>query len=114
MSDTGPAQHAVTATPPTEPLAVVSVVSAVVGLAALPGLGLVIGVSAVVGLTVLPGLGGLVGIIAGHLALRRIRTTGRGGEGLARGGLVVGYIGVGIVSAVLIGLLSTLALRVGG
>ncbi|EYR62391.1 membrane protein, partial [Actinotalea ferrariae CF5-4] len=82
--------------PPTEPLAVVSLVAAVLGL------------------TALPGLGSVVGVVAGHVALRRVRSSGGGGEALAKGGLVVGYIGIGIVGAVLVGLLFTLAVARGG
>jgi hypothetical protein len=97
VSDTDPAQpRATTTLPPTDPLAIVSLVAAVLGL------------------TALPGLGSVVGIVTGHLALRRVRTTGRGGEGLAKGGLVVGYIGLAIVGAVLLGLVFTLALSAGG
>ena len=97
MSDTGPAPHsATTALPPTDPLAIVSLVSAVLGL------------------TALPGLGSVVAVVTGHLTLRRVRSSGRGGEALAKGGLVVGYIGIAIVGAVLLGLAATLALRVGG
>lgn len=101
MSDTGPAPHGAPTTlpaslPPTEPLAIVSLVSAVLGL------------------TALPGLGSVVGVVTGHLALRRLRTSGRGGEGLAKGGLVVGYLGIAIAVAVLVGLGFTLALRAAG
>jgi hypothetical protein len=97
VSDTDPAQPGATTTlPQTDPLAIVSLVAAVLGL------------------TALPGLGSVVGIVTGHLALRRVRTTGRGGEGLAKGGLVVGYIGLAIVGAVLLGLVFTLALSAGG
>ncbi|MBC7291977.1 MAG: DUF4190 domain-containing protein [Actinotalea sp.] len=95
--DSGAAPAGAPVPPPrTEPLAVVSIISAVLGLSALPG------------------LGSLLGVVTGHLALRRIRTGGLGGEGLAKGGLVVGYIGLAIAAAVLIGIGFTLALRVGG
>lgn len=41
----------------------------------------------VLGLTVPPG-----GIIAGHMALARIRATGEPGRGLALAGLIIGYV----------------------
>lgn len=97
MSDTAPTQPGTPAAlPPTSPLAIVSLIASVLGL------------------TAVPGVGSIVGVVSGHLALRRIRTSGQGGEALAKGGLVVGYIGLGIAGAVLLGLLFTLALRAGG
>jgi len=36
---------------------------------------------------------GIAAIILGHLAQRRIRETGERGEGMARAGLILGYIG---------------------
>lgn len=96
MTGPAPAAQGATATlPPTETLAVVSLVTAVLGL------------------TALPLLGSVVGVVTGHLALRRVRTSGRGGEALAKGGLVVGYIGIAVVGAVGIGLLFTLAVTRG-
>ena len=81
--------------PPTDPLAIVSLISAVLGL------------------TLLPLLGSVVGVVTGHVAVRRVRTSGRGGKALAKGGLVVGYIGIAVVGAVGIGLLFTLAVTRG-
>ena len=96
MTDPAPAAPgAPAALPPTETLAIVSLVTAVLGL------------------TALPLLGSVVGVVTGHLALRRVRTSGRGGEALAKGGLVVGYIGIAVVGAVGIGLLFTLAVTRG-
>jgi len=34
----------------------------------------------------------LLGIIFGHIAVRQIRQTGDGGEGMAKAGLIIGYI----------------------
>ena len=44
------------------------------------------------------------GVIFGHIALKQIRESGgtQGGRGLAIGGLVTGYISLGIVAAVVI------------
>jgi Domain of unknown function (DUF4190) len=52
---------------------------------------------------------GIVAIIIGHLARRQIRRTGQEGYGLAKAGLILGYVGiglvvVGLVAALLIGL----------
>jgi hypothetical protein len=46
---------------------------------------------------------GIAAIILGHLARRRIRETGEQGGGMARAGLILGYIGT--VGFVLIGVL---------
>ena len=53
-------------------------------------------VSGIVGLTFLPLLGSIVGVITGHIARSQIKNSeGReGGEGMATAGLVTGYIGI--------------------
>ncbi|MCS4277582.1 hypothetical protein M2390_002791 [Mycetocola sp. BIGb0189] len=33
-----------------------------------------------------------VGIVLGHIALKQLKTSGEGGEGLAKAGLIIGYI----------------------
>lgn len=53
---------------------------------------------------------GIAAIILGHQARRRIRETGQQGDGLARAGLILGYLGT--VGFVLIGLLVVLVLAV--
>jgi len=40
---------------------------------------------------------GIAAIILGHKARSRIRMTGENGDGLARTGLILGYIGIGVV-----------------
>jgi hypothetical protein len=46
---------------------------------------------------------GIAAIILGHMARRRIRETGQQGSGLARAGLILGYIGtVGLLLLVLL------------
>jgi len=46
---------------------------------------------------------GIAAIILGHLARRRIRETGERGDGMARAGLILGYIGtIGFVLLVLL------------
>lgn len=52
-------------------------------------------VSGIVGLTFIPFIGGIVAVITGHMARKEIRTSGEAGDGLAKGGLITGYIGLG-------------------
>jgi Domain of unknown function (DUF4190) len=74
-------------------LAVASMVTSIVGAATLVCWGL-------------GGVVGLVGAILGHVARRRIRSSGEAGDGMALAGIVVGWIvlGLGIVVAVLLGI----------
>lgn len=50
----------------------------------------------------------LLGVIFGHVALKKIGTTGEGGKGLATAGLVIGYLGlvVGLLFVLVIPALS--------
>lgn len=52
---------------------------------------LVLGIA---GLFVIPLLGSIAAVIMGHIARRQIRERGEGGDGMAVGGLVTGYLGV--------------------
>ncbi len=47
----------------------------------------------IVGLVVIPFLGSIAAVVTGHIARRQIRERGEGGDGLAIGGLVTGYLG---------------------
>lgn len=47
-------------------------------------------------------IGSILAVIFGHLALREIRRSGRPGHGLAIAGLVLGYIGIGVLAIVLV------------
>lgn len=62
--------------------------------------GLAIGslIASILGLTALPTIGSIVGLILGYMARRRIEESmGRmGGEGMARAGIIIGWIGVGL------------------
>ena len=49
-------------------------------------------ISSILGFTAVPFLGSIVGVITGHMALRQIRDTGEGGSGLAKVGLIIGYV----------------------
>ena len=72
-------------TPATSPLAVVSLISGILGL------------------TIAWGLGSMVAIITGTMALREIRTQpeAMAGEGTARAGVVLGWVGLGLTVLVL-------------
>ena len=70
--------YAYPASPPNNPLAVASLVLGIVGL------------------VLIPFLGSIAGVVTGHIARKQIRERGEGGDGLAVGGLVTGYLGVGL------------------
>lgn len=53
-------------------------------------------ISGVVGLTVVPFVGSIVAVVTGHMARKELRRTGEQGEGLALAGLITGYIGIGL------------------
>lgn len=73
------------ATPKTNTLAVVSLISSLVGV------------------FLIPFIGQIVGIITGHLSLSQIKTTGEGGRGLALAGLIIGYVGIGLAVLAVVG-----------
>lgn len=39
----------------------------------------------------------IVSIITGHVSLNQIRSSGQAGEGMAKSGLIMGYIGMGLM-----------------
>lgn len=47
-------------------------------------------------------IGSILAVIFGHIALRRIAREGKAGRGMAIAGLVLGYIGVGILALIII------------
>lgn len=47
-------------------------------------------------------IGSILAVIFGHVALNEIRRTKQGGEGMAIAGIVLGWIGVGILAIVLL------------
>jgi hypothetical protein len=49
-------------------------------------------ISSILGFTAVPVLGSIVGVITGHMSLRQIRETGENGVGLAKAGLIIGYV----------------------
>ncbi|GAA3581933.1 hypothetical protein GCM10022198_01410 [Klugiella xanthotipulae] len=44
----------------------------------------------------------LAGIVTGHIALRQLRTSGEGGQGLAVAGLIISYVFTGIITLVIL------------
>lgn len=60
----------------------------------------------VCGLTVVPFFGALTAIVTGHVARSQIRRTGENGAGLATAGLWLGYVGIVLVVAAAVLLIS--------
>lgn len=54
-------------------------------------------VSSVVGLFILPLIGSVAAVITGHISLRQLKTSGEGGRGMALAGTIVGWVGVGLI-----------------
>jgi hypothetical protein len=73
--------------PPTSPLAIVSLVASILGL-----------------IGILPLIGSVVGVVLGHIALNQIkaRPNAVGGSGLAKAGLIIGYIGIALMVLVIL------------
>jgi hypothetical protein len=55
-------------------------------------------ITGILGLTILPLLGSVVAVVTGQMAKREIRDSGGtlGGDGIASAGLILGWIGVGL------------------
>jgi hypothetical protein len=55
-------------------------------------------IAGILGITVLPFIGSIVALITGYMAKKEIRESAGalGGDGLATGGLVLGWIGIGL------------------
>jgi len=62
--------------------------------------GLAIGslIASIMGLTLLPTIGSVIGLILGYMARNQIRDSGGtiGGDGLAKAGIIIGWIGVAL------------------
>jgi len=56
---------------------------------------------------------GLVGVITGHIGLSQIKTSHEQGRGLALAGVIVGYVGIGfsVIGVGLVALYSVMFLR---
>lgn len=48
-------------------------------------------------LSCIPPIGWIVAVIMGHIALSEIKASGQGGRGMAIAGLVMGYLGLGLI-----------------
>lgn len=57
----------------------------------------------------LPLIGALVAVVTGHMARSDIRRSGRQGDGLALGGLILGYVGL-VLFVPMLGILAAIAL----
>ncbi len=55
-------------------------------------------ISSILGLTILPILGSIVGLITGYMAKKQIEESGgaEGGENLAKWGIILGWVGIGL------------------
>jgi len=55
-------------------------------------------IASILGVTFVPTLGSIVGVILGYVARNQIRESGGavGGEGLAKAGLIIGWVGIGL------------------
>ena len=63
-------------------------------------------IAGIAGLTLVPFIGSIVGVITGHMSLSQLKISGEEGRGLALGGLITGYVGLGLA---VLGLLFALA-----
>lgn len=63
-------------------------------------------ISSLVGVFVLFGIGQIVGIITGHISLNQIKRTGEGGRGMALAGVIVGWVTLGLVIVATIALIA--------
>lgn len=74
-------------------------------------------ISGVLGLTLLPVIGSIAAVITGFIARREIRESGGalGGDGLATAGMILGWIGVGltVVGLCVVGVVFALPLCLG-
>lgn len=55
-------------------------------------------ISSILGLTLLPTIGSIIGVALGYIAKKQIEDSmgAVGGEGLAKGGIIVGWVGIGL------------------
>lgn len=68
-------------------------------------------VAGLCGFSLVPFFGSIAAIVTGHLALGQIRDSGEDGSAFAKAGLWLGYIGLGLLVLVLVGLFGLLAVR---
>lgn len=87
-------------TPPTVPNSTMAIISLISG---------------ILGWSFVPFIGGIVAVITGHLAKKEIRESGGNltGDGLATGGLVLGYANIAITVCAICGLIAYFVFVVG-
>jgi hypothetical protein len=59
-------------------------------------------------------IGWLVAVFTGNSAIKQIRQTGANGEGIARAGIISGYVGLGITVLIICGFVATFILSAVG
>ena len=69
-------------------------------------------VASILGLTLFPTIGSIIGLILGYMARNQIRDSGgtMGGEGLARAGIIIGWVGIGLAVIFICIFIATLVL----
>ena len=67
-------------------------------------------VSAIVGFVLIPFIPSVVAVITGHMSLGQVKKTGEQGRGLALAGTIVGWVGAGLWILTFIALLAFLPL----
>ncbi|CDK00806.1 conserved hypothetical protein [Microbacterium sp. C448] len=65
-------------------------------------------ISAIVGFVLIPFVPSIVAVITGHMSLGQIKRTGEQGRGLGLAGTIIGWVGVGLWVLALIALLAFL------
>ncbi len=57
-------------------------------------------IASILGITFVPTLGSIVGLILGYMARKQIRESGgaMGGEGSAKAGIIIGWIGIALAA----------------
>ncbi|MBN1953735.1 MAG: DUF4190 domain-containing protein [Anaerolineae bacterium] len=62
------------------------------------GLAIVSLIASILGLTLLPTIGSIAGVIMGYMAKKQIEESrgAMGGEGMAKAGIIIGWIGIGL------------------
>lgn len=65
-------------------------------------------ISAIVGFVLIPFIASLVAVITGHMSLGQIKKTGEQGRGLALAGTIIGWVGIGLTVLSVIALLAFL------
>ena len=63
--------------------------------------------SMVLGIVWIYWIGSILALIFGYVARAQIRRTGQGGDGMAVAGIVLGWVGVGVLCAVLVAVVAS-------